>query len=55
MRRFAIAADRITLDAYDRVKRRLNISDEAAHRVLERVHRLRSRLSRSRKPDPGQG
>jgi len=37
----AIAADRVVLDVYDRLKRRLGISDEAAHRVLERLHRRR--------------
>jgi len=42
-KRAAIAADRVLLDAYDRVKRRLGISDEAAHRVLDRLHRLRGR------------
>jgi hypothetical protein len=46
LKRFAIAADRTALDAYDRLKRRLGISDDAAHRVLERVHRLRARRSK---------
>ena len=40
-RKAAIAADRSLLATYDRVKRRLGISDEVAHRVLERVNRLR--------------
>ncbi len=39
----AIAADRVALDFYDRAKRRLKISDDAAHRVLERLDRLRRR------------
>lgn len=43
LKRYAIAADRGLLDAYDRVKRKLGISDERAHRVLERVHRWRNR------------
>jgi hypothetical protein len=43
LRRFTIAADRITLDAYDRIKRRLGLSDAFAHRVLERFDRLRRR------------
>jgi hypothetical protein len=42
-RRAAIAADRVLLDVYDRVKRRLGITDEAAHRVLHRLSRLRGR------------
>jgi hypothetical protein len=42
-KRAAIVADRTLLDLYDRVKRRLGISDEAAHRVLHRLHRLRGR------------
>ena len=37
----AIAADRTVLDVYDRVKRRLGISDELAHKVLHSVDRLR--------------
>ena len=40
-RKAAIAADRTALDVYDRVKRRLGISDELAHRVLHSVDRLR--------------
>ena len=39
----AIAADRVMLDLYDRAKRRLKMSDDVAHRLLERVHRLRRR------------
>jgi hypothetical protein len=42
-RRAAIAVDRIVLDVYDRVKRRLGLTDEAAHRVLHRFNRLRGR------------
>ena len=43
LRRYAIAADRHALDVYDRVKRRLGITDARAHAVLERLHRLRRR------------
>ena len=43
VRKAAIAADRTMLDVYDRLKRRLGISDEAAHRVLGRLSRLRKR------------
>jgi hypothetical protein len=39
----AIAADRTILDVYDRVKRKLGISDELAHKVLHSVDRLRRR------------
>jgi hypothetical protein len=39
----AIAADRTVLDVYDRVKRRLGISDDVAHKVLHSVDRLRRR------------
>ena len=39
----AIAADRTVVDVYDRVKRRLGISDDAAHRLLHSVDRLRRR------------
>lgn len=42
-RRAAIAADRVVLDVYDRVKRRLGLTDDAAHRVLHRLNRLRGR------------
>ena len=42
-RKAAIAADRTVLDVYDRLKRRLGISDEAAHRVLGWLERLRKR------------
>ena len=42
-RRAAIAADRTALDVYDRVKRRLGISDEWVNKVLARVDRLRRR------------
>ncbi|MGA8248737.1 MAG: 2OG-Fe(II) oxygenase [Nocardioides sp.] len=42
-RRAAIAADRVALDLYDRVKRRLGITDETAHRILGRFHSLRGR------------
>ena len=42
-RKAAIAADRIVLDVYDRAKRRLGISDEAAHKVLGGLSKLRRR------------
>lgn len=42
-RKAAIAADRTVLDVYDRLKRRLGISDEAAHKVLGRLSKLRKR------------
>jgi len=45
-KKFAIAADRKAVDLYDRVKRRLGISDDAAQQMLERLHRLRSRKKR---------
>lgn len=37
----AIAADRAVLDVYDRLKRKLGISDELAHKVLHSVDKLR--------------
>jgi hypothetical protein len=40
-RRFAIVADRYLVDLYDRVKRRLGISDDAAQRALMKLHSLR--------------
>ena len=42
-RKAAIAADRTVLDVYDRLKRRLNISDEAAHKVLGSLAKFRKR------------
>jgi hypothetical protein len=42
-RKAAIAADRTLLDVYDRAKRRLGISDDFAHRALERLHRVRGK------------
>lgn len=42
-RKAAIAADRTLLDLYDRAKRRLGISDDFAHRALERLHRVRGK------------
>ncbi|GAA4720827.1 2OG-Fe(II) oxygenase [Nocardioides conyzicola] len=42
-RRAAIAADRTALDIYDRLKRRLGISDERVNKLLARVDRLRRR------------
>ena len=43
LRKASIAADRTVLDVYDRLKRRLGISDEAAHKVLAGLSRLRRR------------
>ncbi len=43
LRKASIAADRTVLDVYDRVKRRLGISDEAAHKVLAGLSKLRKR------------
>ena len=40
-RRLTIGADRVALDVYDRVKRRLGISDEKVQSALARWHRLR--------------
>jgi len=40
-RRAVIAADRVALDVYDRLKRRLGLTDEGAHRVLGVFDRLR--------------
>lgn len=42
----AIWADRNALDAYDRIKRRLGISDERVNKMLAKVHKLRNRRSR---------
>lgn len=42
-KKVAIAADRGALDAYDRLKRRLGVSDEAAHKFLSMMSRLRKR------------
>lgn len=39
----AVWVDRRALDVYDRVKRRLGVSDEAAQRLLSRLDRLRRR------------
>jgi hypothetical protein len=39
----AVWADRRALDVYDRVKRRLGVSDEAVQKVLSRIDRLRRR------------
>jgi hypothetical protein len=41
MKRIAIWADRHALDLYDRLKRRMGWTDEAASSVLQRVHNLR--------------
>jgi hypothetical protein len=46
VRGVAIAADKWALSVYDRVKRRLNVSDEATQRVLARLHALRERWRR---------
>jgi len=45
LKKFAIAADRKLVDVYDRMKRRFGASDELAHKVLQRVERLRRRKS----------
>ncbi len=42
-RRALIAADRVVLDVYDRVKRRLGLNDDAAQKVLGRFHSWRGR------------
>jgi len=47
-RKAAIWADRSALAAYDRVKRRLGISDERVNRVLTRVDRWRKGRDRGR-------
>jgi hypothetical protein len=39
----AIAADRTVLDVYDRVKRKLGISDEVAYKVLGGLSKFRKR------------
>lgn len=41
LKRFAIAADRRALDVYDRLKRRLRLSDDGVSRLLERASRRR--------------
>ena len=43
LRKATIAADRTVLDLYDRAKRRLGISDEAAYKVLGGLSKLRKR------------
>lgn len=43
LKKVAIGADRAALDAYDRVKRRLGLSDEKVSRLLGRVDRIRRR------------
>ncbi len=43
LRKASIAADRTLLDVYDRAKRRLGITDEAAHKVLAGLSKLRKR------------
>ncbi|OAB87164.1 hypothetical protein AWH69_12480 [Janibacter melonis] len=45
-RRYAILADRVALDLYDRAKRRLGLSDDRAQKALARVHALKDRLRR---------
>ncbi|MBC9957452.1 2OG-Fe(II) oxygenase [Yimella sp. cx-51] len=46
LKRYAIAADRVVLDMYDRAKRRLNLSDSTVQAALERVHTVRRQLRR---------
>ena len=43
LRKATIAADRTILDLYDRAKRRLGITDEAAYKVLGGLSKLRKR------------
>jgi hypothetical protein len=43
LRKLTIAADRTVLDLYDRAKRRLGITDEAAYKVLGGLSKLRKR------------
>lgn len=43
-KRFAIAADRVALDLYDRLKRRFALSDDRISVALQRLHRKRRRL-----------
>ena len=43
MKKVAIGADRITVDVYDRMKRKLGVSDESVQKVLARVDKLRRR------------
>lgn len=45
-KRFAIVADRMVVDVYDRVKRRLGISDDLAQGVLMRIDKVKKRLRR---------
>ncbi|MCY7401777.1 MAG: 2OG-Fe(II) oxygenase [Nocardioides sp.] len=40
-KKVAVAADRTALDVYDRAKRRLGISDEAAHKLLGVLSKMR--------------
>ena len=40
-KKVAVAADRTALDVYDRAKRRLGISDEAAHKLLRALSKMR--------------
>jgi hypothetical protein len=43
LRRWAIGADRVALDLYDRAKRRMNIDEEKVSAVLARIDKLRRR------------
>lgn len=43
MKKVAIGADRIAVDVYDRMKRKLGVSDESVQKVLARVDKLRRR------------
>lgn len=42
-KKYAIAADRAAVDVYDRVKRRLGLSDDRTQRILQKVHALTRR------------
>jgi hypothetical protein len=46
LRKWAIGADRVALDLYDRAKRRLNIDEDKVSAALARIHRLRGRKDR---------
>ncbi|HSK34042.1 MAG TPA: 2OG-Fe(II) oxygenase [Propionicimonas sp.] len=47
LRKWAIGADRVALDLYDRAKRRMNIDEAKVSAVLARIDRLRRRKRRS--------
>ena len=45
-KRYAIAADRMLLDGYDRLKRRLGLKEDSVHKVLEGLARIRGKNKR---------